>query len=106
VQRHEGARVSGVFDLMECYFGDPDEDLVRTVFDFGPSQIERSRAFISAYRTIRPLRDRYEDRFVLNMLRDALLIWNFDHRRGHPPAPVGSFRAWTEPHLSLEVFEG
>jgi aminoglycoside phosphotransferase (APT) family kinase protein len=106
VEREDGVwRVSGIFDLMECYFGDGEEDFRRVVFDFGFGHdgVERLRAFVDAYSVIRPLRAGSRERFRINVLRDTLLIWGFEHRNGRCPAPAGTaFRIWAEPYVTLE----
>jgi hygromycin-B 7''-O-kinase len=98
-------RVSGVFDLMECYFGDGEEDLVRSALDYRASgRDEYARAFISAYALNRPLRAGFRQRFIINMLHDCLLIWRYRKANGPAFAPGLSFRVWAEPFVTLDPF--
>jgi hygromycin-B 7''-O-kinase len=51
-------RVVGVFDLMECYFGHPEEDLVRAVWDYVSSgHAGRAREFLRSYFVAHPPQD-------------------------------------------------
>jgi hypothetical protein len=99
---------------MECYFGDPEEDLVRTVFDHGSrlslttatsagpgpgdANTPWPAAFVAAYVEQRPPRPGFRQRYVINMLRDCLLIWNFRSRNALPREGE-TFRAWAEPFV-------
>lgn len=113
--------VSGVFDLMECYFGHPEEDLVRQVAFYElPGQHAHPgsslpAAFVRAYTEVRTLQPGFRERFRINMLRDCLLIWEFTLREGSAnPAvaphvrkwfdPVRGFRIFAEPYVSLNPF--
>jgi hygromycin-B 7''-O-kinase len=108
----EGWRVDGVFDLAEAYFGDPEEDLARPVFEYisaslgteaRPHHPEGAREFLRAYCRQLPLRAGYRERFQLYMLRDCLLIWEWLHERPDLPAPTASFREWAEPCVSFDM---
>jgi hypothetical protein len=106
---------------MECYFGDPDEDLVRQIVFYElPGQhadpgSDLPAAFIRAYTEVRPLRPGFRERFRINMLRDCLLIWEFGIRAAPSiPAvaahaqkwfdPYRGFRAFAESYVSLDPF--
>jgi aminoglycoside phosphotransferase (APT) family kinase protein len=103
-RRAEAWRVSGVLDLGECRFGDGEEDLVRSLFDFGLAALDRHRALVSAWARVRPPRAGHRERFRIHALRDAVLLWSFDHRHGRPVAPGRSFREWAEPHLAYDPY--
>jgi aminoglycoside phosphotransferase (APT) family kinase protein len=100
-----GWRVGGVFDLMECYIGDPEEDLARPMFDHPPGTPERTRAFIRAYRSAADLRAGYRERFKVYMLRDCLLMWQFGQRNGGWFPPGQRFRPWAEPYVLANTFD-
>lgn len=99
--------VSGLFDLVECYFGDPEEDFVRCVSGYQQERSDSplSKAFLHAYSDIKPLRPNYRERFAIYMLRDCLLIWAFGHRDGRNWFRASqSFRAFAEPHVLSDPF--
>ncbi len=70
-------RVAGVFDLMEGYFGDPEEDLMRTLADYAAWGSERVRGFVAAYRARQQLRAGFAERLPVYMLADRLGIWSY-----------------------------
>jgi len=72
VQRVEaGWKVSGVFDLMEPYFGDGEADLWRQLAD--ASQPE-SRAFVQGYLSHKRFRPGHAERMTVYFLNDRLAI--------------------------------
>jgi aminoglycoside phosphotransferase (APT) family kinase protein len=77
-----GWRVVGVIDLMEGYFGDPEEDLVRGIGHFALGDRGRTRRFTSGYRAGRPLRSGYPERYRIYQLMDCLVLWEFGQRNG------------------------
>jgi hygromycin-B 7''-O-kinase len=104
--------VEGVFDLAEAYFGDPEEDLARQVFDYTaapldkearPRHPEKAREFLRAYFQVRPPRVGFRERFHLYMLRDCLLIWEWLHQKRDLIPDSNSFREWAEPCVSFSV---
>ena len=101
--------LSGVFDLMEAYVGDPEEDLVRQLFNYLARQPELAALFLRAYTSRRPLREDAARRLRLYMLRDCLLIWEFGHRFSKKwVASAPGFRAWAQPYVGrdLEAISG
>ena len=96
--------VSGVFDLMEAYVGDPEEDLIRSLFIYLSRKPELAADFLRAYVTHRPLREHAAGRLRLYMLLDCLVIWEFGHRFGKQwVASARDFRTWTEPYLGQDL---
>ena len=96
--------VSGVFDLMEAYVGDPEEDLVRPLFIYVSRKPGLAADFLRAYVAHRPLRDDSARRLRLYMLRDCLLIWEFGHRFGKEQvARAPDFRTWAVPKVSRNL---
>jgi hygromycin-B 7''-O-kinase len=100
----DGWRLSGVFDLMECCFSDPEEDFVRSIYSYGPRNIERSKAFIAAYRAVLDLRPGYRERFLIYILRDCLVIWEYGQRNGVWFDPDTTLRPWLDPFLAIDPF--
>jgi hygromycin-B 7''-O-kinase len=97
----KGFRVTGVFDLMTAYMGDPEEDLVRSFSHYARGDSERARRFIAAYRAKRALRPGCTERFPVYMLTDRLVFWEYG-QRNHIWFPAGmSLREFAEPFLRL-----
>jgi len=69
---------SGVFDLFEAYFADPEEDLVRMLWTVDTD--DERRAFIAGYTDTALLRDGAADRLELYALADWLLAWEYGKR--------------------------
>ncbi len=99
-----GWRVTGVFDLMEAYFGDAEEDVVRPVFVYLAHRPRLAPEFIRGYSTSKPLREGADERFRVYMLRDCLLIWEFGHRPSQGwLAGEPQFRTWAERYVGLDI---
>jgi hygromycin-B 7''-O-kinase len=90
-------RVTGVVDLMEGYFGDGEEDLVRCIALFARGDRARVRRFTGAYRAVWPLRPGFEDRYRIYQLVDCLVIWQFGQKNALWFPPELSLRAFAEP---------
>lgn len=73
-------RVSGIFDLMTCEFGDGEQDLARPISVFAAEDRPLVPAFLDAYRARIPLRPGARERFRLFMLIDRLIIFGFGRR--------------------------
>jgi aminoglycoside phosphotransferase (APT) family kinase protein len=102
-------QISGVFDLMESYFGDGEADLPRQVSVYADEDLELARNFVRAYREQmlgldRPLRPGFAERFRIYMLLDRLIIWQFAQRHGVWWDPNLTLLEWAGPYVSLEVF--
>lgn len=79
-QRGESFQPSGVFDLFEAYIADPEEDLVRMLWEVDTD--DQRRAFIDGYADSKPLRDGAADRLELYALADWLVIWGYGKSNG------------------------
>ena len=80
-QHREGSwRITGVVDLMEGYFADGEEDLVRSIGDLARRDRGHARHFASAYQSRRPLRAGYADRYRIYQLLDCLVMWKYGRR--------------------------
>ncbi|GLY79018.1 phosphotransferase family protein [Actinoallomurus iriomotensis] len=94
--------VSGVFDLVECYFGDPEADLARTACAYLDEDPSPARAFLGAYLAARPPRPGFRRRATTYLLQDRALLWEFfqrHHLRWWPE--TWTFRDWAGRYLSL-----
>ena len=98
-------RLSGVFDLMECYFGDPEEDFPRSVSDYEVRGRTRVFDFVEGYRSVAELRPGHRERFRIYMLRDCLLLWEYGQRNGIWYEPGQEFRPWAERFVELDPFD-
>lgn len=97
-------QVSGLFDLMEYYFGDGEADLMRLIAVYleqgEPYGLRLAQAFVSAYLSQKPARPGFPERYALYMLRDRLIVWEYGTRPGHNWfAPGRSFRDYAEPFV-------
>lgn len=103
VTRIHGAwQVSGLFDLMEYYFGDGEADLMRLISVYleqrQPHGMQLAHRFTSTYLRKRPARDGFAQRYTLYMLRDRLIAWEYGTRPGNNWFAKGqSFRTYAEP---------
>lgn len=95
-------RVSGLFDLMEYYFGDGEADLMRLIaiyLEQGQYHgVPLARAFATTYLAQKPARTGFAERYALYMLRDRLIMWEYGTRPGNNWFAQGqSFRDYAEP---------
>ncbi|HYL57821.1 MAG TPA: phosphotransferase [Candidatus Acidoferrales bacterium] len=91
--------VSGVFDLMESYFGDGESDLSRTVATYLDEDPDLAREFIRGYLALRPPRDGFAERFAAYMMLERLIIWEYVQRNEPKVAVLGSLRNWAEKYV-------
>ena len=106
-----GWHVTGVFDLMEGFFGDGEMDLVRPVAGYLEEDPQLAQAFLMAYVERMPVRPGFAERFAVYMLRDRLIIWEYVQRQDLAriqPAPRRlrtpwdtdiTLQDWVEPYL-------
>jgi aminoglycoside phosphotransferase (APT) family kinase protein len=73
-----GFEPTGIFDLMEAYLADGEEDLVRMLWSV--DRPEERIAFVDAYTAHCPFRPGAEDRLALYALADWMVIWEYGHR--------------------------
>ncbi len=98
-------QVTGLFDLMEYYFGDGEADLMRLIaiyLDKEPQDGARlAQAFGAAYLAARPAREGFAERYRLYMLRDRAIVWEYGTRPEHNWFPHhSSFRDYAEPYTA------
>lgn len=107
---HNTWQVTGLFDLMEYYFGDGEADLMRLIaiyLDRGqPHDRRLAHAFGTAYLDRRPARPGFAERYTLYMVRDRLICWEYGTRPGNDWFPKGlSFRDYAERYtMSYRLF--
>jgi aminoglycoside phosphotransferase (APT) family kinase protein len=76
---NRGFEPSGVFDLMEAYIADGEEDLVRMLWLVDAAE---SRAFVEAYAAHNALRPGAAERLSLYAVADWMVIWEYKLRHG------------------------
>jgi fructosamine-3-kinase len=95
-----GWRITGVVDLMEGYFGDGEEDLVRSVAFFAIGDRGRIRRFTGRYREAQPLRPGFEERYRIYQLVDCLVVWEYGQRNRIWFPEALRLRAFAEPFVT------
>lgn len=87
-------RVTGVVDLMEGYFGDGEEDLVRTIGQLAQLGRTHVARFTEAYGAARPLRPGFAERYRIYQLVDRLVYWQYGQKH----------RVWFSEDQELRTF--
>ncbi len=82
VKQNDTWTITGLFDLMEGYIGDGEEDLPRFAADLMLESEEHLSAFLDTYRRLRPPSAGFEARYDLYLLRDRLTIWSYGQKNG------------------------
>jgi aminoglycoside phosphotransferase (APT) family kinase protein len=72
--------VTGVFDLMEFYFGDGEADLSRSFIMYKERNEDIAYAFINSYLAVNSVRPGFFERFAIYIIRDRLIIWEYANR--------------------------
>lgn len=98
-----GWRISGVFDLMEAHFGDPEADLARQVGHYLRTAPAYAGEFVRAYLKLRPAPGGFAERQRLYLLHDSLIIWAYFQRTqgGLPGNETLSLEAWAAPFVAF-----
>jgi aminoglycoside phosphotransferase (APT) family kinase protein len=102
-QAGDGWRLSGVFDLMTCAFGDGEQDLSRMTAGLASRDREAARAFLTAYREQCPFRPGYAERFRFYMLIDRLILWEYGRRNRVWFAEDARFQDYAARYLMLDA---
>lgn len=99
---HGQWRVSGVFDLMQAYFGDGEADLSRTAAIYLDQALELAHTFIRAYMHAKTPRPGFAERFASYMLDDRAILWEYFQRTEQPWLKAEwTFRDWAERYIHL-----
>jgi hygromycin-B 7''-O-kinase len=91
----DGWTVSGVFDLMECFMGNREQDLARQTAEYAANDLALARTFVQTYLRLRPAGPGLLERLRLYTLHDRLIIWDYvlaHHGAWHVPGET--LRAW------------
>ncbi|OGM10700.1 hypothetical protein A2Z22_05330 [Candidatus Woesebacteria bacterium RBG_16_34_12] len=93
-------KVTGVFDLMENYFGDGESDISRMYFSYHQKDTELANVFLNIYLAHSNIRPGFEKRFAIYMIWDRLVVWEWALRNGKCWwNPRFTFRDWCESHI-------
>ena len=97
----DGWCVSGIFDLMEAFFGDGEVDPSRQTVQYMQEDLELAQAFVRRYLELRPVRPGFRERFRVYLLWDRLVVWEYFQRPGNAtPWQEGlTLSAWVAPIL-------
>jgi hygromycin-B 7''-O-kinase len=98
-------RVSGVFDLMEAFFGDREMDLSRQTARYLEEDSDLAQMFLRTYLERLPARPGFQERFPAYMLLDRLVVWEYGQRPQEKPwwDPVLTLREWAEPYTASRI---
>jgi len=98
-------RVSGVFDLMESFFGDREMDLSRQTAFYLEESTDLAHMFLRTYLRLLPARPGFQERFPAYMLLDRLVVWEYAQRPQQEPWwDLGlTLREWAEPYTASRV---
>jgi aminoglycoside phosphotransferase (APT) family kinase protein len=97
-----GWRITGVFDLAQCYVGDGEYDLTRMGSWYGVRDPRLMRAFIDGYAAERPLRPGAGERLALYTLHDRLVHWEYGQRNKVWFREGMCLREWAEQFVVLD----
>ncbi len=86
---------------MEAFFGDGEVDLSRQTAQYMRENPGLAQAYVRRYLELRPVRRGFGERFVVYLLWDRLVIWEYFQRpeRETPWKRGLTLRAWLEPIL-------
>jgi len=100
-------RVSGLFDLMEAFFGDSEMDLSRQTASYMDEDPQLARTFLRTYLERLPARPGFQERFPAYMLLDRLVVWEYAQRPQQEPwwDPGLTLREWAEPYIASRVMQ-
>jgi len=98
----KGWEVSGVFDLMGCYFGDGEADLSRVLAEYFDESPHLAVAFARTYLDLRPPRPGFTERFAVFMLLDRMILWEYVVRNEPATAgKLGGLRQWAKRYTDI-----
>lgn len=100
---HSKWQVTGLFDLMENYFGDGEPDLCRVFVAYAEENEVLAYAFLNSYLSKTKVRRGFEKRWPIYMIFDRIVVWEWAQRNGKCWwKPEYTFRNWVEPFTALD----
>lgn len=106
----DGWRVTGVFDLMTCHFGDGEADLARQVGMYLRSNLSvagkhgsLADEFVQEYLAHKAVAPGFAQRQKFYMLYDSVIIWTFwqQHAGGFPEDKTLTLQRWASPFIEF-----
>ena len=96
--------VTGLFDLMESYFGNGGADVSRTFCDYTENnKPELAYSFLNEYLRSEGKREGFEERFPAFILLDRTIIWEWTQRSSRVWWDKAlTFKQWAEPFTRLD----
>lgn len=96
--------VTGVFDLMETYFGHQEADLSRTFIEYKREDEELAYLFLKSYFENTTMKIGFSKRFPVFIVLDRSIIWEWAQRNGKMWWQENlTFREWCEPFCELNT---
>ena len=97
--------ISGIFDYMPAYFGDGEADFSRIISSYIDEYPEIVPLFLDSYIKNSNFRPNFEERFILYMLKDRLLIWQ--HGQNNCKHGIWwdkdiTFKEWIQKYIRLD----
>lgn len=90
-------QVTGLFDLMENYFGDGESDLCRVFVAYAEENEVLAYAFLNSYLSKMKVRRGFEKRWPIYLILDRIVVWEWAQRNGKCWwKPEYTFRDWVE----------
>lgn len=96
-------QVTGLFDLMESYFGHGETDLARLFSVYVElCRKDLGQIFINSYREVKKGTEGLEERFPIFMIHDRAIIWEWVQRTNRVWWDKSlDFRQWVDSFLCL-----
>jgi len=96
-------QVTGLFDLMENYFGDGESDLSRVYVAYAEENEALAYAFLNSYLSKVKARQGFGKRWPIYMILDRIVVWEWAQRNGKCWwKQEYTFREWVEPFIILD----
>lgn len=92
--------ISGIFDLMESYSGNGESDLSRMYAVYTENdRLDLAQAFKDEYLKGDVKQEGFDERFLVFMLYDRAIIWDWKQRPGNDSEEGVSFKEWVQKYL-------
>ncbi len=97
-------QITGIFDLMELYMGDSEISLSRSFAGYKEENEDLAYVFLNEYFSHTPKRKGFKRRFLIYMLLDRSIIWEWRQRKGNMWWKKDlTFKEWCEPYTHIDI---